>query len=34
MFYRSHTPAPPLDQFVEWFWYCEDVPKYARGQTL
>jgi len=22
MFFRSHTPARPLSDFVEWFWYC------------
>jgi len=21
MFFRSHTPARPLSDFVEWFWY-------------
>jgi AraC-like DNA-binding protein len=34
MFYRSHVPAPPLAEFVEWFWYCEDVPTRDRARIL
>src|SRR5262245_28933682 len=34
MFYRSYVPAPPLAEFVEWFWYCADVPTYARARIL
>jgi AraC-like DNA-binding protein len=34
MFYRSHVPAPPLAEFIEWFWYCEDVPAYTRARIL
>ncbi len=34
MFYRTHRPAPPLAEFVEWFWYCEDVPTHDRARIL
>lgn len=34
MFYRSHTPAPPLGDFIEWFWYCEETPAHARARIL
>jgi AraC-like DNA-binding protein len=34
MFYRSHTPAPPLAEYIEWFWYCEDVPAYDSARIL
>ena len=25
MIYRTYRPAPPLDQFVEWFWFYADL---------
>lgn len=34
MSYRSHRPAPPLAEFVEWFWYCEDTPTHASARIL
>ncbi|HVK09930.1 MAG TPA: AraC family transcriptional regulator [Gemmataceae bacterium] len=34
MFYRCHRPAPPLAEFIEWFWYCADVPTYDRVRIL
>lgn len=34
MFYRSHRPSPPLAEFIEWFWYCEDVPTHDRARIL
>jgi AraC-like DNA-binding protein len=34
MFYHSHVPTPPLAEFIEWFWYCEDVPAYDRARIL
>jgi AraC-like DNA-binding protein len=34
MFFRSHTPAPPLADFIEQFWYCADAPAHLRGRIL
>ncbi|HJZ58304.1 MAG TPA: DUF6597 domain-containing transcriptional factor [Gemmataceae bacterium] len=34
MFYHSHTPAPPLGQFVERFWSCADTPEHTRERIL
>lgn len=34
MFYRSHAPAPPLDEFVEQFWLCSGTPTHPRARLL
>jgi AraC-like DNA-binding protein len=34
MFYRSHTPAPPLGDFVEQFWLCSGTPALPRARLL
>jgi AraC-like DNA-binding protein len=34
MFYRSHTPAPPLHDFIERFWLCSDAPAHRRERIL
>lgn len=34
MLYRSHTPAPPLDAFVERFWLCSDAPPHRMERIL
>ena len=34
MLYLTHTPAPPLADFVAWFWYCEDTPVPAQARIL
>jgi AraC-like DNA-binding protein len=33
MFFRSHTPAPPLGDFVEQFWLCSDTPAPAHSRS-
>lgn len=25
MIYRTHRPGPPLDEFVDWFWFFDDL---------
>jgi AraC-like DNA-binding protein len=32
--YRTHTPAPPLGDFVERFWFCEGTPPHPREHIL
>ncbi len=34
MFYRSHTPAPPLSDFIERFWLCSDAPAHRTERIL
>jgi AraC-like DNA-binding protein len=34
MIYRSHTPSPPLAEFVERFWLCSDTPSHRRERIL
>jgi AraC-like DNA-binding protein len=34
MFYRSHTPAPPLSDFVGRLWLCSDAPQHAGERIL
>ena len=32
--YRSHTPTPPLDDYIERFWFCEGAPDHPREHIL
>jgi AraC-like DNA-binding protein len=34
MILHRHTPAPPLDTFVEQFWHCADTPSHPRERIL
>jgi len=34
MLYAAHTRAPPLAEFVEYFWALSDVPPHARERIL
>src|SRR5215216_5685988 len=34
MFYRTHTPAPPLRDFIERFWLCSDAPAHRTERIL
>src|SRR5688572_31146301 len=34
MRYVSHTPAPPLDAFVENLWLLEDAPAHAEERII
>lgn len=34
MLYRSHTPPPPLGDFIERFWICSDAPPHRRERIL
>jgi AraC-like DNA-binding protein len=34
MVYRSHTPSPPLDAFIENLWSLSDAPPHARERIL
>jgi AraC-like DNA-binding protein len=34
MFYRSHTPPPPLSDFIERFWICSDATPHPRERIL
>ena len=34
MFFRSHSPTPPLDAFVERLWFCSDAPPHARERIV
>jgi AraC-like DNA-binding protein len=34
MLYRSHTPAPPLSDFIDRFWLCSDAPPHDRERIL
>src|SRR5262245_26623374 len=34
MFLRTYTPGPPLDDYVDRFWYCSDTPVHRREQIL
>ncbi|HKI01985.1 MAG TPA: helix-turn-helix domain-containing protein [Thermoanaerobaculia bacterium] len=34
MLYLSHTPSPPLGDFIERFWLCSDAPPHSRERIL
>jgi AraC-like DNA-binding protein len=34
MFYRTHTPALPLRDFIERFWLCSDAPAHRTERIL
>ena len=34
MFLRTYTPGPPLDQYVDRFWFCSDTPAHPRERIL
>jgi AraC-like DNA-binding protein len=34
MFLRTYTPGPPLDEFVDRFWFCSDTPSHPRERIL
>lgn len=34
MLYRSHTPPPPLGDFISRFWICSDAPPHRRERIL
>ena len=34
MFYRAHTPAPPLRDFIERFWLCSDAPAHRTERIM
>jgi len=34
MFLRTYTPGPPLDEFIDRFWFCSDTPSHPRERIL
>src|SRR5215510_14442582 len=34
MLLSTYTPGPPLDDYVDRFWYCSDTPPHRREQIL
>jgi AraC-like DNA-binding protein len=34
MFLRTHIPGPPLDEYIDRFWYCSDTPVHAPERIL
>jgi AraC-like DNA-binding protein len=34
MLYRSFTPGPPLDQFIDYLWAYADVPSHSRERIV
>src|SRR5215475_1308251 len=34
MFLRTYTPGPPLDEYIDRFWYCSDTPSHPRERIL
>jgi len=30
MFLRTYTPGPPLDEYIDRFWFCSDTPPHPR----
>jgi AraC-like DNA-binding protein len=34
MLLRTHTPGPPLDEYVDRYWYCSDTPVHRRERIL
>src|SRR5262249_25641067 len=34
MFLRTHTPGPPLDEYIDRFWLCSDTPSHPRERIL
>jgi len=34
MLLSTYTPGPPLDDYVDRFWYCSDTPVHRREQIL
>src|SRR5262249_760668 len=34
MFLRTYTPGPPLDEYIDRFWYCSDTPAHPRERIL
>ena len=34
MLYRSYTPAPPLSEFIDRFWLCQDMSPHLKERIL
>ena len=34
MFLRTYVPGPPLDEYIDRFWYCSDIPSHPRERIL
>src|SRR5262245_59363267 len=34
MFLRTYTPGPPLDEYIDRFWFCSDTPPHPRERIL
>src|SRR5262249_10499063 len=34
MFLRTYTPGPPLDEYIDRFWFCSDTPSHPRERIL
>src|SRR5262245_48263694 len=34
MFLRTYTPGPPLDEYIDRFWFCSDTPVHPRERIL
>src|SRR5262245_65245095 len=34
MFLRTYPPGPPLDNYIDRFWYCSDTPAHPRERIL
>src|SRR5262249_52829910 len=34
MFLRTCTPGPPLDEYIDRFWFCSDTPSHPRERIL
>ena len=34
MFLRTYVPGPPLDEYIDRFWFCSDTPSHPRERIL
>lgn len=34
MFLRTYSPGPPLDEYIDRFWFCSDTPSHPRERIL
>src|SRR5262249_13823424 len=34
MFLRTYIPGPPLDEYIDRFWFCSDTPSHPRERIL
>src|SRR5262245_36641173 len=34
MFLRTYNPGPPLNEYIDRFWFCSDTPEHPRERIL